>query len=167
MALVSGKSNVDMKSEQNPSPLKPEPTPPASALSRLLSFIRTSDNRIAEIIRFGLTGGLATVIQYAFYVLLVEALAVSPALSTVISYIISFGCNFLLSNYFTFRTRPTKKKTVAFIISHAFNMGLQTVLVELFKNIVPPAYALLPAMCICVPCNYLLVRFALKSKHFE
>ena len=45
-------------------------------------------------------------------------------------------------------------------------MGLQTGLVAIFKGIVGPTLALLPAMAICIPVNYLLVRFAFTSRLF-
>ena len=46
-------------------------------------------------------------------------------------------------------------------------MGLQTGLVAIFKGMTGPDLALLPAMCISVPVNYLLVRYALTSRRFE
>lgn len=46
-------------------------------------------------------------------------------------------------------------------------MGLQTGLVAIFKGLVGNTLALLPAMAICVPVNYLLVRYAFTNKHFR
>ncbi len=46
-------------------------------------------------------------------------------------------------------------------------MGMQTGLVAVFKGIVGPTLALLPALAICVPLNYFMVRFAFKSRHFS
>ena len=40
-------------------------------------------------------------------------------------------------------------------------------LVAPFANIVGNIYALLPAMAICVPVNYFLVRFALTDRRFQ
>lgn len=131
-----------------------------------LKKLINSDSRFSEIVRFGLVGGLATVLQYGFYVIFVNVVHVRAVPSSMISYALSFVVNFLLSSYFTFHSRPTAKKGIGFTLSHLINMGLQTGLVAIFKGIVGPTLALLPALAICIPVNYLLVRFAFTSKHF-
>ncbi len=125
-----------------------------------------SNSRFSEIIRFGMVGALATVLQYGFYVVFVHAVGVKAVPSSMISYALSFIFNFFLSSYFTFHTRPDAKKGIGFTLSHLFNMGLQTGLVAIFQQIVGKTLALLPAMAICIPVNYLLVRFAFTSKIF-
>lgn len=129
-----------------------------------LKQLITADNRLGEIIRFGLVGGFATALQYGIYVIFAVAIDLPAVVATIISYAISFVFNFFLSNYFTFHTKPNAKKGVGFTLSHLINMGLQVGLVAIFKGIVGDTLALLPAMAICIPVNYLLVRFALTSK---
>lgn len=119
-------------------------------------------SRMAEIIRFGMVGGLATVIQYGIYVVFVNAVHVKAVPSTMISYAISFIFNYILSSYFTFKEAPSKKNGLGFALSHLVNLGLQTGLVAIFKGLVGATLALLPALAICIPTNYLLVRFAFK-----
>ncbi len=126
-----------------------------------------SESRLSEIVRFGIVGGLATLLQYGLYVVFVDAVKVPAVPSTLISYAISFVFNFFLSSYFTFHSSPNAKKGLGFTLSHLFNMGLQTGLVAIFKGIVGPTLALLPAIAICFPVNYLLVRFAFTSKIFK
>ncbi len=120
--------------------------------------------RLCEILRFGIVGGLATLIQYGIYVIFVEAVHVPAVPSTMISYAISFIFNFILSNYFTFHTKPSTLRGIGFALSHLINMGLQVGMVAIFKNLVGPTLALLPAMAICIPTNYFLVRFALTNR---
>lgn len=132
-----------------------------------LKKLITGNSRLAEIFRFGLVGGLATALQYGIYVVFLNAVGVRAVPSAMISYAISFIANFFLSSYFTFHSRPNAKKGLGFGLSHLFNFGLQTGLVAIFKEIVNPTLALLPAMAICVPVNYLLVRFAFTSKMFQ
>ena len=127
----------------------------------------SGNGRINEILRFGIVGGIATVLQYGIYIIFVRAVGVPAVASTIISYTISFIFNFILSNLFTFHTRPNAKKGIGFALSHLINLGMQTGLVAIFKGIVGTDLALLPAMGICIPVNYLLVRFALTSKHFD
>ncbi len=129
-----------------------------------LKQIITANNRLGELIRFGLVGGFATALQYGIYVIFAVAIDIPAVVATIISYAISFIFNFFLSNYFTFHTKPNAKKGIGFTLSHLINMGLQVGLVAIFKGIVGDTLALLPAMAICIPVNYLLVRFALASK---
>lgn len=135
-----------------------------SNYSRLLNSICQSDNRKAEVLRFAFTGAIAAAIQYGFYLLFIEVCCFTAIISTAISYCISFTANYIISNIFTFRTHPTKKNAFLFFLSHLINLGMQSLLVDIFSRCITPEYALLPAMAICVPCNFLLVRFALKSK---
>lgn len=132
-------------------------------LKRLIN----GNSRLSEIVRFAIVGGISTILQYGFYVVFVNAVHVPAVPSSMISYALSFIGNFFLSSYFTFHTRPNAKKGLGFTLSHVFNMGLQTGLVAIFKGIVGPTLALLPALAICIPVNYLLVRFAFTSKIFN
>ncbi|MBD5312303.1 MAG: GtrA family protein [Muribaculaceae bacterium] len=132
-----------------------------------LKKLINSNNRFSEIVRFGLVGGLATVLQYGIYVVFVHVVGVRAVPSTMISYAISFIFNYILSSYFTFHKQPTTRNGLGFTLSHLINMGLQTGLVAIFKEIVGPMLALLPAMGICIPANYLMVRFAFTSKYFQ
>lgn len=134
-------------------------------ITRLKQLINDG-GRKGEIIRFGLTGGLCTVLQYGIYVVFVDAVKVPPVVSTLISYAISFIANFFLSSFFTFHSNPNAKKGLAFTLSHLINMGLQTGLVAIFKGLVGRTLALLPALAICVPVNYFLVRYAFTSSRF-
>lgn len=131
-----------------------------------LKKLINGNSRLSEIVRFAIVGGLATVLQYAFYVVFVNAVHVKAVPSSMISYALSFIVNFFLSSYFTFHSRPNAKKGLGFTLSHIFNMGLQTGLVAIFKGIVGPTLALLPALAICIPVNYILVRFAFTSRLF-
>lgn len=120
-----------------------------------------------EMLRFILVGGFCTVLQYGFYVLFVNVAGISALVSTVISYLLSFVANFFLSSLFTFKSGPTVKNGLGFTLSHLINLGMQTALVALFKGITGPAYALLPALAICVPLNFLLVRYVFRGRLFS
>lgn len=132
-----------------------------------LARLVKGNSRLSEIIRFGIVGGTCTVLQYGVYVVFVEAVGVKPVLSTMISYAISFIANFFLSSFFTFHSTPNAKKGIGFALSHLVNMGMQVGLVAIFTHIVGQTLALLPAMAICIPCNYLMVRFAFTSRFFQ
>lgn len=129
-----------------------------------IANIPKSRSRKAEMIRFVLTGGIATILQYSLYLIFVGLIGLKAELSAVISYGLSFIANFFLSNLFTFKTRPNKRKAASFAISHLINLGLQTLLVAIFSRLISAEYALIPAMLICIPVNFFLVRFSLTSK---
>lgn len=132
-----------------------------------LKKLISSKSRFAEIMRFAFVGGFSTVLQYGLYIVFLHAVKLTPVVSSMVSYAISFVANYFLSSYFTFKSSPNFKSGLGFAASHLFNMGLQTGLVAIFKGIVGPTLALLPALAICFPCNYFLVRFALTSKWFR
>lgn len=133
---------------------------------RNLRELITGESRLSEIIRFGIVGGVATVIQYLVYLIFVEMVGVKAVPSTIISYAISFLFNYVLSTYFTFHKTPTASNGLGFTLSHLVNMGLQTGFVAIFKEIMPAQLALLPALAICIPVNYCLVRFAFTKNIF-
>lgn len=141
-------------------------TGPKKPVAKVRTYI-TKDSRMSEILRFCIVGGIATMIQYGVYVVFVDAVKVPAVPSTMISYSISFIFNFLMTSYFTFHKQPNAKNGLGFTLSHLINMGLQTGLVAVFKGIVGTTLALLPALGICIPVNYLMVRFAFTSKVFQ
>ena len=118
---------------------------------------------IGEIFRFGVVGTIATALHYGIYFLLISFLETNISYS--IGYAISFIGNFYLSNYFTFKTKPSIRKGIGFGISHGINYLLHMILLNIFLWIgVPEEYAPIPVFAIVIPVNFLLVRFVLKSK---
>lgn len=136
-------------------------------IKKFINKVMTSSERKTEAIRYVIVGGIATAIQYGCYLSLVEFSLLSAIASTIVSYCISLLANFLLSSFFTFRTRPNAKKATSFVTSHLVNMGLQVALVALSTNFIDQNYAILPAMLICIPANFFLVRFSLTSKFLK
>lgn len=118
-----------------------------------------------EVVRFGIVGCVATLIQYAIYYLFNQYIGWGATTSLTIGYAVSFVFNFFLSNYFTFRTKPTVKKGIGFGMSHAINYLLQIVFLNVYMWIsIPEEFAPIPMFVTVIPINFLLVRFVLKSK---
>jgi len=119
--------------------------------------------KLGEVLRFGVVGVLATLIQYAAYWVLIHWL--NPSLSMTIGYIISFAFNFLASTRYTFRVKANARRGAGFALSHGVNWLLQMLTLNLFLWLgVSKQWAPIPMFCICVPVNFLLVRFFLKRK---
>ena len=120
--------------------------------------------KLGEIIRFGIVGVLATALHYGIYLGLRwmwPFMNVSVAYS--IGYLVSFVGNFLASNYFTFRTKPTTEKGIGFALSHGVNYLLHMLFLNFFLWLgLSDEWAPVPIFCIVIPINFLLVRFVLK-----
>ncbi len=119
--------------------------------------------QLGEMIRFGVVGVLATFIQYAVYWVLIRWL--NPSVSMTIGYVVSFAFNFLASTRYTFRVKANARRGAGFALSHGVNYLLQMVTLNLFLWLgVSKQWAPIPMFCVCVPVNFLLVRFFLKGK---
>lgn len=128
--------------------------------------------KLGEMMRFGVVGVIAVCIQYAIYLLMIPMLTFfipkigDHALATsanTIAYIISFIFNFIASTRYTFKVKANAKRGIGFTLSHIVNYTLQTVFLNLFVGIgLIKQIAMIPTLCICVPINFILVRFFLK-----
>jgi len=127
---------------------------------------------MGEIIRFGIVGVLATALQYAVYWLLIQFIGSDveqsraqfwSSVAMTVGYIISFIFNFYASTHFTFRVEATAKRGAGFAISHVVNWLLQMVTLNFFMWLgISKQLAPIPMFCVCVPINFILVRFFLK-----
>ena len=68
--------------------------------------------KLGEVIRFGIVGVLATILQYAIYWLLIRWL--NPSVAMTIGYLISFAFNFVASTRYTFRVKASAKRGAGF-----------------------------------------------------
>lgn len=118
--------------------------------------------KLGEVVRFGIVGILATLLQYAIYTVLL--LWCSPSLSMTVGYILSFIFNFIASTRFTFKVETNARHGAGFALSHVVNYLLQMATLNFFLWIgVSKTLAPIPMFCICVPVNFVLVRFFLKK----
>ena len=131
---------------------------------RIFATLFHTSSRKAEIMRFAIVGIIAVIIQYSVFLLLVSHYGMPTVTSTVISYTVSLICNFILSNLFTFHTKPNIRKAILFTASHILNFSLQLILVSVFSMLTGPELALLPVLAICGSVNYIFVRMALTHR---
>ena len=157
--------NEELKIENEELEMKDEglPTPEAkhSLFFILHSLLKKHSLLTGEIIRFGVVGVIATAIQYIVYWVLIHW--INPAISLPIGYVVSFIFNFFASTKFTFRVKANVKHGAGFAFSHIINMTMQVVLLKLFLFLgISEQLAPIPVFCICIPTNFILVRFFLK-----
>lgn len=130
-------------------------------LNYLLKLI-TSNTIFFEFLKFGLVGVVSTITHYAIYYVMLRSVNTSIAFS--IGYGLSLILNFILTTYFTFGVKPTALKGMGFTISHLINYLLQLSFLNLFliwgmtKQLAP-----IPVFTVCIPINFLLVRFFVKK----
>lgn len=111
-----------------------------------------------EFVRFVIVGLIATAIHYGVYYFLDKVISPNPAYAA--GYIVSFFCNFYLSSVFTFKKGASVKKGMGFAASHVVNFTMHMVLLNLFLFLgLSEVLAPIPVYCICIPVNFLLVRF--------
>lgn len=127
-----------------------------------LKFILQRNPKILEFLKFGIVGFVALIILYVVYCLLL--LWLEHNLAYTMGYVISFISNYILTVKFTFRTKASKKNGAGFALSHLINYLLQIGCLNFFiwlgmdKQVAP-----IPVFAICVPTNFILVRFFMKK----
>jgi putative flippase GtrA len=118
--------------------------------------------KLWEFFRFGLVGCTSVVVLYIVYYLTLRFLGYTFAYT--LGYIVSFIVNYILTLTFTFKAKATKKNGVGFIFSHIVNYLMQFGCLNLFIWIgVSEQLAPIPTFAICVPTNFLLVRYFVKK----
>lgn len=116
---------------------------------------------ILEIVRFGIVGGIATVLHYGVYWLLHDVINVN--LAYTVGYFVSFIANYLLSARFTFHKKKSVKNGLGFAGAHVFNYVLQICLLNFFIwTGIDAALAPVPVYCIAIPTNFIIVRFVFR-----
>lgn len=129
--------------------------------------------KLGEVVRFGIVGVIATALQYVVYLAMMPLLGyvVSESWSdhglvtvaNTVAYAISFAFNFIASTRYTFKVKATAKRGAGFTLSHVVNYTMQTLLLNLFVGLgLSKQLAMLPTLAVCIPVNFVLVRFFLK-----
>ncbi len=122
--------------------------------------------RIKELLRFCITGGLATAIHYVIYLWLDAYISLEVAYS--IGYAVSFLFNFIMTTLFTFRVSFSIRRGVGFIGCHVVNYCLQLLLFEVFLRCgIPTPIIPIFVYAIAVPTNFFLLRFVMSRKKFD
>ena len=143
------------------------------AIGYLEERIDAMQSRVRPITKFTIPGGhptvslchvCRTVCRRAERASL-RAAALHPTISAnTLAYLVSFAFNYIASTRFTFRVKATTKRGMGFALSHLVNYTMQTLLLQVFLFVgMPKQWALIPVFCVCVPVNFLLVRFFLRK----
>lgn len=123
---------------------------------------RLDKEKRGELLRFGIVGVLATGVQYGVYLLALHWF--HHNMSMTLGYMVSFVFNFIASTHYTFKVKASAGRGVGFAFSHAVNYLLQILTLNFFMWLgMSKQFAPIPMFCVCVPVNFMLVRFFLKK----
>ncbi|MFC4036454.1 GtrA family protein [Streptomyces polygonati] len=113
---------------------------------------------LAQILRFGLVGGVNTLTFYGIYRLLLPWMPYFAAYT--LAFLLSMVGSFFMNTYFTYRTRPTWRKFALFPLTNITNYAVQSA--GLFALVhwlrLSEETAPLAAAVVAIPFTYLLSR---------
>ena len=117
--------------------------------------------KLAEFVRFGITGILSTAITYGLYYLLI--LWLNPSVSFSLGYFMAFVVNYIMTVNFTFKVKASKKNAIGFVISNIINYGFSIAILNGFLWLgMTKQMAPIPTMLLAAVCNFFIVRFVMK-----
>lgn len=87
---------------------------------------------INQILKFGVVGGIAFVIDYGILFLLAKVIGLNELISAAISFIISLTFNYFLSIKWVFEAKKqTPKEVIIFVLLSVVGLGINEVLIYL------------------------------------
>lgn len=87
---------------------------------------------INQILKFGVVGGIAFVIDYGILFLLAKVIGLNELISAAISFIISLTFNYFLSTKWVFEAqKQTPKEVIIFVLLSVVGLGINEVLIYL------------------------------------
>ena len=132
-------------------------------LSPLLDKYSAHREEFWQFVRFGIVGTVSSAIHYGVYCLVLQIS--NPTISFTVGYAVGFVCNYFLTTYFTFRSKPSSKNAAGFGVSHVINYILEVVLLNFVIWLgIPEIYAPLVVLVVVVPINFLILHFVYTYK---
>ena len=120
--------------------------------------IYNSDPKYGQFLRFCINGVLAVCIQYAVYLVCIHWM--NEFAANTIGYAVSFCCNFIITSYWTFKSKPSWKRFTGFGGSHLINYLIQQMFLALYLYVgTGKEWAALFAMGSAMPINFCLLHF--------
>ena len=124
------------------------------------------NKRFAEVIRFILTGGVCTLIEYAALYMLKEWLHMGAVAATPIAFLISVVFNYVLCVRWVFSgaKEGSRKAQLGFLITSGMGFGLNELLMWLFTGVMSIHYmiAKVASTLLVMIWNYFTKRYVLQ-----
>lgn len=124
---------------------------------------------ISQILKFGVVGGAAFVIDYGLLFLLTEYLNIHYLVSGMISFSVSVIFNYILSVFWVFnirKKRNVKKEFILFIVFSILGLGINQIIMWLLVEKIGYYYMLakIAATIIVMVYNFITRKFFLEGK---
>ena len=132
-------------------------------IKKLIEIYNTRWPRFWQFFRFGIVGTICSGIHYGVYCIFL--LFCNTTLAYTAGYAVGLVCNYGLTTFFTFQSKPSSMNAAGFVFSHVINYLLEIGLLNLFlwlgfsKWISP-----IMVMVIVVPINFMMLHFVYLHK---
>lgn len=125
---------------------------------------------IIQIIKFGIVGVVAFLVDYSIFLLLTKVVNLSPVISTGISFVLSLIVNYLLSMKFVFQRKESiskQKEIISFVLTSVMGLGLNILIMYLGYDLWKYDYRLVKivATLIVMVWNYVSKKILLEGIH--
>ncbi|MGZ9848842.1 GtrA family protein [Macrococcus psychrotolerans] len=122
--------------------------------------------RYSRLIKFIVVGFINTFNYYLVYLLLLKVLHLGYLTSHLTGFLVSFIISYFLNCYFVYKVKPTFKKFIQFPLTQVVNMGVQTLLLYIFVELlhIHKVYAPFPALVFTIPITYFVTTYILTKE---
>lgn len=123
-------------------------------------------NRYSRLIKFVIVGVVNTINYYLVYLLLLKVLHLGYLSSHLTGFLVSFIISYFLNCYVVYKVKPTLKKLIQFPLTQVVNMGIQTLLLFIFVDLLHfnNVYAPFPALLFTIPITYFVTTYILTKE---
>lgn len=149
----------------------------SSSRARLLIYnmktlTRHLPPKYRSLVRFTCVGAFGTALQYGIYYVLLQLFerycpdfSIKITVAFTVGFIIEMGCNYLLTSFYTFRTRPSLRNAGGFLFGRLLNYFVQMgFLYILIACTMPEEWAGIAAIVLAGIVNYFVLIPFYKNK---
>lgn len=118
---------------------------------------------IKQVIRFGIVGVINTLNYYLFYLLFQSVLHIHYLYAHIMAFLISMVGSFYMNSYFTYKTKPTLKKFLAFPLTYVINIAVSTSAIYILVDLMGMNEKISPllASLFAIPFTFVASRYIL------
>ena len=121
-------------------------------------------NKYRSVVRFICVGVFGTLLQYGIYYLLLELFRrtmpdskMMTSVAFTCGFLVEMVVNYFLTNYFTFRTRPSWRNAGGFVVGKVINFVVQLVLLNLLLMVISEEISGILAIMLAGIVNYFVL----------
>lgn len=90
---------------------------------------------IKQLFRFGVVGGVATLLNSAVFIILVNALKIEPLLGNFLAFLAAFSVSYFGHSWWTFKhTRHSKEKVMKFLLTSLIGLAVNSAFVWILMH---------------------------------